>query len=141
MKKEFSEELHRENDARAREAVIKYVNAKYPTSPVVNNNDTYGQDLVFVGGRGFIEVEVKKVWKGEHFPWSTLQIPRRKEKFITEVVPTFFFILNNELTHAIKVRGDDLIHCPIKTIDTIYTKNEEFFNVPRKYMEFLTLEE
>ena len=59
--------------------------------------DRYAQDLIATkdGQSIYVECEVKVVWTGEVFPYETVQLPQRKQKFFAQ--PTLFYIWNKEL--------------------------------------------
>ena len=94
--KQFNEALHGKHDKPARVRTMEYMQIK--GYEIWENPNPYGQDLIAEGSKGkfYVECEVKTVWKGEVFPYETVQLPQRKSKFFTS--PTLFFIWNNELS-------------------------------------------
>lgn len=132
MRKKFDRELFEANDTAARHAVTRYILATSDVT-VENNPDKYGVDLLVTGGLMdyAVECEIKRVWKGEDFPWDTLQLPERKAKFIRAGVPVEFWILNNELTHAMVIQTDVLLSLtPVEVPNKYVAQGEKFFQVP-----------
>lgn len=129
FKKQFDHNLYRASDGPARSAAKKYWTAKGYSA--ADNQDKYGIDLI-VGKDGEyfpVEVEVKMVWKGSKFPWTSIQIPQRKEKF-AKLPSSIFMVFNADLMYAAIIRGTDIIASPKVKIDTKYTIAEEFFQIP-----------
>lgn len=132
--KKFSEELYKESDDKACQAVLNYLNSQ--GSYAVRNPDKYGPDIILYIGfkpKYYIEVEVKKVWRKTQyvFPWPTIQLPERKKKFIGAGKPIEFFILREDLKMAVVIdelyiRDELLVEVP----NSLESKGEYFFQIP-----------
>ena len=160
--KKFDKKLYEQNDAKAREIAKKYF-ARYDYK-LLDNPDQYGVDLICYEkidcaactedtvescetchGLGktmkpkmYVEVEIKRVWKDEEFPYGSVQFPERKWKFCKLDAPVAFFMLNNECSRAVLVTGEDLINSPLKRVSNIYMrKDENFFQVPLDKATFI----
>lgn len=138
MRKPFSPELYAQDDD-AKSLVINYLTSQ--DWEVWVNPDQYGIDLLAIdpfGDEIQLEVEVKHNWSGPTFGFPGVHFSARKLKFAS---PTSIFVmLNHERTHALMVHGVDFLESPVVTKSTIYTKNEEFVEVPVAKCKFINLE-
>jgi Holliday junction resolvase-like predicted endonuclease len=103
---------------------------------VHDNPDIYGVDLIAEkdGKQTMIEVEVKVGWI-DKFPFGSLHIPARKEKFAK--TDSVFCILNREMTRLAAVTGDNVLMCGFVTKATRVTDEPDvFFEVPLKFVHF-----
>lgn len=128
MTKPFDRVLHKENDQPAKVAVKKHLIAK---GYVVNENvDIYGIDLKAIrdGVTLLIEVEIKKGWKGGRFPFKTVRIPKRKDKFIEDT--DWFFVLSKDRKRAVAVKKEILQEKYIDKFNNKYMLNEPFASQP-----------
>lgn len=135
MYKKFSTELHKEYDDSACTAVLKYL-IEDRGLYAVRNDDIYGVDIVIFGGlrkpSSYVEVEVKKVWRADRdiFPWTDINIPVRKEKFLKLGLPTEFWVLREDLKKAIVISDKILESAPKVEVPNRYnTQGEYFFKV------------
>ena len=78
--KQFSKSLHKSNDPQSRRVVKEYL-AKQGII-VEDNPNQFGIDLVSADGTLQIEVEHRPIWDGEEFPYSEVNVPERKAKFL-----------------------------------------------------------
>lgn len=101
---------------------------------VVDNPKKRGVDLlVYKDGKHVanIECEIKLVWKGAKFPYSSIQFAERKEKYAIDKVPVVFCMFNADRSHHVTVTGDVLINSPKAEVPNKYVyKGEYFFQVP-----------
>lgn len=147
--KRFDKKLHAENDQKARNAATKFFEGlDYIVSP---NANRYDVDLdLFKGNKktgiiegkvGHIECEIKKVWKTKDFPYSDIQVPYRKLKYITNnPLPVYFFMMNEPGNRALIIEGATLAKCPTKEVKNIYCpEGEMFFIVPIESCRFVDL--
>ena len=130
--KKFSQKLFNKNDAAARNAVLNHIDSIGLYA--VENDDRYGPDLILYSGLkpiSYIEVEVKRVWSGPDFPWDTIQLPQRKEKFAKLKLSTEFWILNDTLDHAVIIPDTELTQDLLKEVrNKFISEGELFFQVP-----------
>lgn len=144
--KKFSEQLYRTNDEPARDTLREWF--KSQGLDARNNDDLYGPDII-VYFQGFpifyAEVEVKQAWRKEHklmFPFATIQLPQRKEKFMQLGLMIQFYILRQDLKAAVlipehEVTSDRLVEVPNKYI----SEGELFFQIPVDECLIVSLEE
>jgi hypothetical protein len=132
VRKPFSPILHKEFDEKAKNLVIKAL--KVIGLQYKKNTDDYGIDLVPIDtNRKSVEVEVKNSWKGI-FPYDTLHITSRKGKWRES---TIFVVVSGDYKTLAIVRGELLDK--LITKDTLYTEDEQFFEVPVSEVKFWRL--
>lgn len=142
--KKFDKNLHKQYDDTARILAKTLLSRLYPFT-IKDNSDQYGPDLCCyncIDGQfiGYIECEVKAVWKGDKFPYSDVQIPYRKDKFLNLDQPILFFMANSNYTQALLVDGVDIAESPIVEVNNVYVPNgEKFFKVPLDKVTFYKL--
>lgn len=81
-----------------------------------------------------VECEIKKVWtaSGRWQGWPCIDVPYRKK----DSKANLFIMINNQKDTA-AVTTMSLVHqSPTSKKKTIYTDNEEFFNIPIAYFRF-----
>lgn len=143
ISKKFDKTLYDLNDDVAKGAAVGLFGKLFPHTEIKENTDKYGIDMIiYEDGEvvGYLETEVKNVWKGDSFPFSTIQFPKRKVKFISLKVPTFFCMINSEGTKALVITGNDLIESPLKMVSNKYIQEGEyFFQVDKKRARFFDL--
>ncbi len=134
--KPFSNELFRDNDSRAIEAVTNYLCKQGEFAS--RNKEKYQPDIVVYGSAGFqkasyVEVEVKRVWRNDQpeFPWDSVQIPERKLKYLRKRLEVEFWVLRSDLQYAVVVPGivvgaSPLVEVPNKLVST----GEKFVQIP-----------
>lgn len=130
IRKQFSQELHTQNDIPARLAVSQYV--EQSGLYVRENEDKYGPDLVVYRGfrpAYYIEVEVKRVWRAgrDTFPYPTVQLPERKQKFLKLGMPIEFWLLREDLQYAVIVPDFVLEKSPLVEVPNKYMQSGELF--------------
>jgi len=133
--KKFDQKLFNENDPKAREVVKGYFkNQRY----LVSDNGQYDIDLLVGVG---VEIERRPLWSGSNFPFATVNIPFRKEKFLKEA-RLKYFVVNNEYTYGLVIDGDEILKYPVKENKNKFVPSGElFYSVPRekfKKIEFNT---
>lgn len=125
--KKFDKDLHDKYD-REKKVAIEYFKKlgmyayenprKFEVDVIVedkNNNNFY------------CEVEVKRLWKGEYFKFPDIQVLYRKKKYFTLDKPTVLMMFNEEITHALFLKSQDILESPKKEISNRYVKKGEFF--------------
>lgn len=128
--KRFSEQLHRENDHAACQAVMNHINNQGLYA--ARNDDKYGPDVIIYSGfkpSYFIECEIKRVWKSHQdtLPWSTVHIPERKRKFINAGLPIEFWILREDLKFAVIVSESLIVDENLVEVPNVYNSSGEYF--------------
>ena len=137
MRKPFDQKLHNENDKRARETSKKYIKKLGFTA--VDNQDIYGPDLI-VEGLCYVECEIKKYWRTNHYPYEQVRLPFRKKKFAILDMPIVFYIWNDTCTTAIRIRGSQLCSAEVKEYqNSKVPKGEMFFWFNTKDLEIIKL--
>ena len=123
--KKFDQKLFNKNDVPAREAAKKFWESRGVHAR--DNPDVYGPDLILDIGN-LLEVEIKHTWR-DKFPFDTLQLPERKEKFAK--IGCMFMVFNSNLTQAFLFDGDTVLDSPKKEVYNKYvSKGELFFQIP-----------
>lgn len=125
----FSPEAFNRADALAREATTNYLSGLgYTVTP---HPDMYAQDLVAEkdGKQFLVECEQKTLWKGQRFPFQSVQLPERKRKFFN--TRTLFFIWNNEWDSAMVFWSTQIQHLePVEVPNRRIARGEYFFQIP-----------
>lgn len=125
--KPFDLDLYNADD-NAKELVIQWLKG-YGYNVYVNP-DQYGIDLIGTDSTGkaiAVEVEVKHHWKGSHFPFRTVHVSARKQKFIRP--DSYLVMVNHERTHVLTLNYETLSQAKLVTKPTIYTTDEQFLQV------------
>ena len=137
--KPFSNYLHSVYDEPARKAVASWVNMKWGLD-AQNNPDHYGVDLIcFRSGVpvGALEVEVRQ----EGFDrFDSIHVGQRKDKLFQTGLPTLFFALTQDLSHAYWVKADLIKGCPLIEVQNRYVGNGElFYDCPINLFKYVDL--
>ncbi len=125
--KPFDLDLYNADD-NAKELVIQWLKGYGYNVDV--NPDQYGIDLIGEDNTGkaiAVEVEVKHHWKGSHFPFRTVHVSARKQKFIRP--DSYLVMVNHERTHVLTLNYETLSQAKLVTKPTIYTTDEQFLQV------------
>jgi hypothetical protein len=136
MRKEFSEQQHKQDDRPAKVAVRDYLIQNWGVW--VSEGETYDVDLVcHRDGKivGYVEVERRHNWV-EEFPFPTVHVPARKGKFFILDLPTVLFSVRSDLKQALWCPGEIIKDSPIKLLDNKHCEQEDFYIVP---LDFWTL--
>jgi hypothetical protein len=135
----FSKKRHRIYDAPAKVAVLEYLRRQEPGHHFQEGSQ-YELDIFCdckFRGLHFIEVEVKEEWFGKPFPYTTVHIPERKEKWLKYDVE--FWVLSRDYKRAVVVPKE---HCKEKITlpyNALNDEPEDFFNVPLSICKQLVL--
>ena len=135
MRKAFSQSLHGKYDDIARQVTMHYMERK--GYKMRENPNIYAQDLIAHNGDNsfYVECEVKTVWKGDEFPFDTVQLPERKKKFFNK--STLFFIWNNDMTRAATFKSDDIKDLtPVEVSNKFLSSGEKFYQIPLELVRF-----
>lgn len=132
INKRFDQTLYDEYDDRGREyakSLFKCINVTLEDNP-----DQYGVDLLaYYQGQliGYVEVEVRTIWKGDKFTFDTLNIPCRKEKLLKNPLTSYVVSFNNDGTRAFICKDVDILASDIREAKNKYMAEAEyFFKVP-----------
>lgn len=115
-------------DDNAKELVITWLEGYGYNMQV--NPDQYGIDLIGTNTEGqevAVEVEVKHHWTGSHFPFRTVHVSARKQKFVRP--NAYLVMVNHERTHVLTLDYETLRDARLVTKPTIYTTDEQFLQV------------
>jgi hypothetical protein len=138
IKKRFDPTLYAQNDEIARNFVKNVL--KGSDYQVMDNPKKRGVDLLVYKDSihiANIECEIKRVWKTTEFPYDSVQIPERKEKYTGLDKPTIFVMLNSDQTQYLAVKDTTLLASPKKEVPNKYVfKGELFFQVPKDQVIF-----
>jgi hypothetical protein len=132
IRKRFDTNLYSQNDSVARAKIKElFEGSDYK---IVDNAKKTGVDLfVYKNGTHIlnIECEIKRVWKTKDFPYESVQIPERKNKYFKLDKPTIFVMFNDDQSAYLAIKGKDLESSPLKEVPNKYVwKGELFFQVP-----------
>lgn len=137
--KKFNQQLHDKYDPPARKAVTDWVKMKWGLECRGNPN-VFGVDLIVLreGKRvGYIEVEVRN-WAYCHYP--TIHICSRKEKLFQQDLPTLFFALTQDLTHAYWCQAKVAKDYPLIEVKNFEVPNGEmFYDIPVERFKYVDL--
>lgn len=138
-KKRFDKSLYEAYDQKAREATTAYLQKQ--GIDVCEHPNRYAQDLIAFAPLDDceynVECEVKIVWDGKDFPYDSVQLPQRKQKFFDG--KTKFFIWNKNLDTAVTFWDtdiDDLI--PVEVPNKYIAKGEYFYQIPMERVEIVS---
>lgn len=137
--KKFNQQLHDKYDPPARKAVTNWVKMKWGLECRENPN-VFGVDLIVLreGKRvGYIEVEVRN-WAYCHYP--TIHVAHRKEKLFQQDLPTLFFALTQDLTHAYWCQAKVAKDYPLIEVKNFEVPNGEmFYDIPVERFKYVDL--
>ena len=138
VNKPFDKNLHRKHDPHSRQ-IVKEFFAKLDI-PLKDHPDQYEADLITEDGLFLVEVEHRVVWKKEKFPFSTIHIPRRKNKFFKEGKVHYVSLSDDysmlgflSAEKAKKYMKDRYLE---EVENRFVAKDEYFYNVPIREFEF-----
>ena len=138
-RKKFDRKLFEENDRKARGIAKKFLeDAGYKA---IDNPKKYGPDLIVTKNdevRGFVECEIKRVWKGKDFPYESVQFPERKGKYVFKNdEPVTFLMLNEDCSRMLLVDGNDVVDSPLVEVSNRFIRaGEYFYQVPCSKVKF-----
>ena len=126
--KAFEQKLHDQYDSEGKYTVIQFF--KERNIEARENPDKYGVDIILYRNDktiGFAEVEVRLMWKGPKFPYSTVNVPFRKKKLLDNELPTYFFAVNKDLSHVLCCDSEIILKCPVEENPNRFVKSDEYF--------------
>jgi len=143
MRKMFDRELYEANDKLAKSCVVEEFNKLRKKFEVVENPKKRGVDLLIHRKDKHvfnIETEIKRVWKTEEFPYTSVQFPERKKKFSELDKPTIYVMWNSDQSAYLAVTSEDLKNSPTAMVRNRYVPyGEHFFQVPLENVFFNNL--
>jgi len=142
-RKPFSRALHQSNDPQSRRVVIEYF--KKQGIPLVENNNQYGVDLLSPDGAVRMELEHRLPWVGEDFPFSEINVPERKAKFLDDGV-TAYAILSRDFSRMGIIEGKDIkpyiVDTNLHLNRNKYVKDGEYFyKIPTEKFKWIAINE
>lgn len=134
-RKQFDEELFKQNDASAIATVVAHVCADGGFA--TQNDEKYAPDILVYGTSfrklSYIETEVKHNWKADQdqFPFPTVNLPERKGKYLRKALPIEYWILRSDLKMAIILPDFVVSSSKLEEVPNKYIKaGELFYKVP-----------
>ena len=126
-------------DDSAKMQVLQYLRSRNCIAKV--NEDDYAVDILAEKNNHLyaVEVEIKHDWHDKTFPFTTLHIAYRKNKFLHDTRSVYFFVLNHQRTHALVVNGNVVQQARRIVKQTMHTNAEEFFEIPIEQARLVTL--
>ena len=106
MRKRFDRELYNQVDALAKEKAKALLQTS-SYNAVENPKKTQVDLQVFNSEQTHlfnIECEVKLIWKEKDFPYESVQIPKRKEKYAILDKPTLFVMFNADQSSYLVIK-------------------------------------
>ena len=130
MKCVFDKDSYNRSDALSKDSTIKVIEnlikAKHINEVTVKENpDKYGIDLLVFDNNnvvGYIECEQSYKWGDEEYPYKTIRLPERKEKYLTPSnLPygdkqVLFVMINNKGNRAVLYLGEVAKKAPKKEV-------------------------
>jgi len=142
VRKGFSKALFEENDGQAKRAA-RDLAATFGLDEIVENTQRYGIDLLGMSEGNValgIEVEIKHGWKEGAFPFNTIHLPERKEKFCKEKMPVIFCILSKDLKQAAIFGKKTVLQAEKVEVPNRFVRSGEmFFDIPISEVRFVEI--
>lgn len=138
-RKKFDPSLHAANDERAKKAIARLFSTLDPYYVEESKKRTAVDFVLFNGDKhvGYVEVEIKRVWKGSTFTYSDVNFPERKWKYCNLDKPTIFIMFNESCSDYLCVDGKTMLTCPLEVVRNKYVGyGEQFFKVPLEKASF-----
>jgi len=124
--KPFDEEVFNRCDKPGIGALQKYFAGKgYDVQPYPEGE--YGVDLLCMK-MFMVDAEVREGWAEGPFPFETIHVPGRKEKFIRP--GTWFFSIRKDLKVAMAVNSLLCTSERLVIVDNKYLQEECFYDIP-----------
>ena len=133
MIKPFSKQLYF-NDALARQATFNIFKESRNLT-VEDIPDQYGVDLILLKGINKVcglELEVKKNWVGQRFPFQNVQFLERKSHYRN----VLWVLFNSDCTAHLTAKIGDILTCEKRIIPNKYLKDEAFYIIPLEKVQF-----
>jgi len=139
-KKVFDPFLYQQYDAKAKQKLKEYLeNRGYQVVEC-----PFGQYDVDLGAWNkektvLFDVEVRPLWESGSFPFPTIHLPCRKEKFTNHLFPVFFVAFRRDLKRFVSIPDINLSK-KIVVKNKYVANGERFFDVPIEQCREIILE-
>ena len=137
--KPFNQQVHDACDPPASEAVRKYIKATWDLN-AWHNSDKYAVDLIIERNKeaiGYAEIEMRD-W--DQCPFSTIHIPKRKDKLFDNDKRTIYFVVSKSIKRAWYVDSQLIKNSSVREIpNKAVSQGEYFYDVPIKLFTQINL--
>jgi hypothetical protein len=137
MAKKFDKDLYNTCDPKGKQVALLLMN--HYGYKLKDDSEAYKERDIIVTKDGkdiWVEAECSPSWKSKHWPQSwDMTCPYRK----ADSKASLYIRTNANLTSAIVVPMSTVHSSPVIIKDTIYTKNEKFFNTSFSDCDFFDL--
>ena len=124
-RKDFSQDLYDRYDKMGKDAATEHFKCwGINLIPHPNIKDV---DFIMEDGT-ILDVEVRPPWTGPIFPFSTIHVLKRKERYFNQKF--FMMFINNNAEYALLLREYQIKDCPVEHKPNYLNKNEYVFDVP-----------
>lgn len=140
--KKFSQELCDENDQVAKEVALDFLewtghyrlDKSLEEQEELYKKQDFEITLISNDRKVKVEVERKKVWSKvcQWQGWSTIDVPARKNESEADL----FIMVNKECNTIAVTTMKNVLESKVTSKKTIYTENEDFFNVELNKFKF-----
>lgn len=140
--KKFSQELCDENDQVAKEVALDFLEwtGHYRLDKSLEEQEELYKkqdfEIILISNDRKVKVEVerKKVWSKvcQWQGWSTIDVPARKNESEADL----FIMVNKECNTIAVTTMKNVLESKVTSKKTIYTENEDFFNVELNKFKF-----
>ena len=137
--KAFDKKLHAAHDPQSREVVKKYYLDTHNIT-LIDGKTRYSVDLITEDEKTQVEVEHRIVWKGDDFPYDTINIAERKRKFFIDG-KVDYIILSDDYTRLGIIKADKIQKYMVdehlkESRNRFVLKGEFFYKIPITEFEF-----
>lgn len=142
MNKKFSKTLFDQNDHVAKVAGFRHAALYTDAEQIFQPGNKYETDLAYKlpdGRVQLLECEVKRTWKGGRFPFPSIQVLYRKEKYFA--MGAQLLLLAANMLDYLVIEADDIMQSGLVVVPNKYVpEGEYFFDVPVEAAQFYKLE-
>lgn len=136
--KPFDKKLWKKHDPKSRTIVKRFF--KDRGLILKDHQNEYDLDLISEDGKVKVEVEHRLVWKTNKFPFSLINVPRRKDKFFKSG-DTHYCILSEKYDYLAFIHKDKISKYMedkyLKEVSNKYIREGEYFyQIPREEFEY-----
>tara|TARA_R100001480_G_scaffold63449_1_gene75742 strand:+ start:1022 stop:1591 length:570 start_codon:yes stop_codon:yes gene_type:complete len=132
ISKPFDLDLYKRTDALGKDGVIKELQKYFPSNYTIKETeDRYAVDITVLDSTGtpycYVEVEVKEDWHDNVWPFKSMHVPQRKNKFANLGKQTIFITFNADCTGYVACDNKTMLASSLKEIPNRYISSNEFF--------------